>query len=218
MAEVQGDLEALLAEAHRRAEQRALEHEAAASRRAEEILRGAEEAAERALEERRVHTRAEADALRERLLALGEMACQRVTLARREDLLDAVWDAARERLDACAENPECYLSALRGLARLGARTLVSDEIELASDARGHALLTPERLDGWGRADGVRYRRADLPIAASGGLEARAGRLRFDGSFEARLEQARSGLRDEVLAWIVPAPERPDAAPGGSPPA
>jgi len=207
VADIHGDLEALLAEAHRRAEQRALEREAAAARRAEEVLHAADEAATHALDERRAYSRAQAEALRERLLALGEMAGQRLMLGRREALLDAVWDAASARLSACADAPDRYLPALRSLARLGAQMLAADEIELASDARGHALLLPDRLADWGREDGVRYRRADAPIAISGGLEARAGRLRFDGSFETRLEQARSALREEVAAWLLPEPER-----------
>lgn len=217
MTDLHGDLEALLAEAHRRAEQRALEREAVAARRAEEIVQSANEAAKRTLDERRVHSRAGADALRERLLALGEMAAQRVMLTRREAMLDAVWDAARARLEACAGTPERYLNALRSLARLGSRTLAAEEVELASDARGHALLTPERLAAWGREDGTRYRRAVGPVPISGGLVARAGRLRFDGSFETRLEQARSALRDELVAWLVVEPEAASAPADGSAP-
>lgn len=203
MSDLHGDLEALLAEAHRRAEQRALEREAAAARQADELLAGAEEAARRTLDERHLHADAEAGALRERLLALGDMAAKRVMLTRREALMDSVWDAAREHLRATADDPESYLAALRGLARLGARTLLTSEVELASDARGHALLTPDRLELWGRQDGVRYRRADAPIGIRGGIEARAGRLRFDGSFDARLEQARGALRGRVLEWLNP---------------
>lgn len=218
MAELHGDLEALLAEAHRRAEQRALEREAAAARRAEEILHGANEAAEEILEERRVHSRTASEALRERLLALGEMAAKRAMLVGRERLLDAVWEAARAQLDACAAAPERYLPALRDLARVAARTLAADEVELASDVRGHALLSTERLAAWGREDGVRYRRADDPIAISGGLEARAGRLRFDGSFETRLEQAREALREEIAALLTAPPREPSAATEGSAPA
>lgn len=202
MVDLHGDLEALLAEAHRRAEQRALEREAAADRRAEEVLAGADEAARHTLDERRLHAEAEAGALRERILALGEMAGQRAMLGLREALLDSVWDAARARLRACADDPERYLPALRSLARLGARTLLTDDVELASDERGHALLTPERLEAWGREDAVHYRRAQAPIAMAGGLEARAGRLRFDGSFDTRLDQARRVLRERVLSWLL----------------
>lgn len=210
MIDLHGDLEALLAEAHRRAEQRALEREAAAARQADELLAGADEAARRTLGERRLHAEAEAAALRERLLALGEMAGQRALLTLRESLLDGIWDTARARLRACADDPGRYLPALRSLARLGARTLLAHDVELASEARGHALLTSERLDAWGLEDGVRYRRAAEPIAITGGLEARAERLRFDGSFDTRLAQARAALRERALGWLLAdAPARPN---------
>lgn len=204
MLDLHGDLEALLAEAHRRAEQRALEREAAAARHAEELLRAADEAAGRALEERRVHTRAVVAALRERVLALGEMAAQRAALERREALLDAVWDAAGRRLEELANDPPRYLAALRGLARLAARTLGAADIELVSDARGQALLTAERLAAWGSEDGVRYLAAAAPGERGAGLEARAGRLRFDGSFDTRLGRARSALREDVARRLLAA--------------
>lgn len=202
MAELHGDLEALLAEAQRRAEQRALERETAADRRAEEMLAGADEAAAQTLDERRAHTQAESSTLRERLLARGDMAVQRAMLTHREALLDRVWEAAWAGLQARANVPERYLTALRSLARLAARTLRAPDIELASDARGHALLTPERLAAWGRDDGVRYTAAAGPIDIAGGLEARAGRLRFDGTFATRLQQARTALREDVAARLL----------------
>ncbi|HKI56444.1 MAG TPA: V-type ATP synthase subunit E family protein [Trueperaceae bacterium] len=202
MLDLHGDLEALLAEAQRRAEQRALEREAAAARRAEELLAIADADAERTLRERRSRTEAGVAALRERVLALGEMSAQRAALTRREALLSSVWEAARARLEVCASDPDRYLPALRGLARMAARTLPSEEIELASDARGQALLTPERLAAWGREDGVRYTLAAAPARLAGGLEGRAGRLRFDGSFETRLQQAEQALREDVAAWLL----------------
>lgn len=206
MADLHGDIEALLAEAHRRAEQRALEREAAAARRAEEVLASANDAVRRTLDARRAQTLTETDAARERVLALGRMAAQRAMLVGREALLERVWDEARRRLQACAEDPERYLEALRRLARLASHALPPGDLELASDARGHALLTPDRLGAWSREDGVRYDAAAGPADIDGGLVARAGRLRFDGSFETRLQQARSVLREDVAARLASAAE------------
>ncbi|MEJ2665856.1 MAG: V-type ATP synthase subunit E family protein [Deinococcales bacterium] len=202
MLDLHGDLEALVAEAQRRVEQRALEREAAAARRASEILEGADADAAQTVKARHDHARVEANALRERLLAVGEMQAQRLMLEHREALLDAVWEETRRRLEAHTRDPSSYLATLRRLAALAARTLACDDIELATEPRGRALLTPERLEAWGREDGVRYRLADAPLEASGGLEASAGRLRFDATFEARLAHAREALREAVAARLL----------------
>ncbi len=201
MLEPQGDLEALLAEAHRRVEQRALEREAAAARRAREILQGADEDAAATTEERLERTRFAAAELRKRVLARGAMAAQRVMLERREALLDEVWRVARERLAALPRDAGAYLASLRALAQLASRALAASDVELATEEHGRALLTPRRLADWGEQDGVRYRLAAEPLAAVGGLEARAGRLRFDGSFETRLQQGCVALREAIAARL-----------------
>lgn len=202
MLDLRGDLEALLAEAQRRVEQRALEREAAAARRAAEILEGADADAAHTLEERHDRARLEADALRERLLAVGEMKARRLMVEHREALLDDVWEGAGRRLEALTRDASSYLATLRRLAALAARTLACDDIELAAEPRGRALLTAERLEAWGREDGVRYRLAEAPLDASGGLEASAGRLRFDGTFDARLGHAREALREAVASRLL----------------
>lgn len=209
LLDLHGDLEALVAEAQRRVEQRALEREAAAARRASEILDGADHDAAHTLEEHHDRARVEADALHERLLAVGEMRAQRLMVEHREALLDAVWEAAGKRLEALTRDPSAYLATLRRLATLAARTLACEDITLATDPRGRALLGPERLEAWGREDGVRYRLAGAPLEAAGGLEASAGRLRFDATFEARLAHAREALREAVAARLLGA-----AAAGG----
>lgn len=202
MLDLRGDLEALVAEAQRRVEQRALEREAAAARRAAEILERADADAAQLLEERRGRAGLEADALRERLLAVGEMRAQRLMLERREALLDSVWEEAGRRLEALTRDPSAYLATLRRLAALAARTLACEVVELAAEPRARDLLSPERLEAWSREDGVHYRLVGDPLAASGGLAASAGRLRFDGTFEARLAHARETLREAVAARLL----------------
>ncbi len=202
MLDVRGDLEALVAEAHRRVEQRALEQEAAAERRSAEMLGEARDAAAAIVEDHRQRTEAEAAEVRVRVLALGEMRAKRVALEQREALLDIVWKHARAQLAALPDDRRRYLATLRRLAALAAQGLRMGEVELASEVRGHDLLTPERLEAWGAEDGVRYRRAHAPVAMMGGLVASADRLRVDVSFDTRLQIAREELRDSVAALIL----------------
>jgi vacuolar-type H+-ATPase subunit E/Vma4 len=202
MLDVRGDLEALVAEAHRRVEQRALEREAAAERRSTETLNEARDAAAAIVHDHRQRTEAEAADLRERVLALGEMRSKRVALEQREALLDTVWNAARARLAALPDDRRRYLATLRRLAALAARGLGVGEVELASEVRGHDLLTPERLEAWGTEDGVRYRRAAAPVPMMGGLVASSDRLRVDVSFDTRLQVAREELRERTAALLL----------------
>lgn len=212
MSDLHGDLEALIAEAHRQVEQQALEQEAEAATRADELLAEADEEARHTLDERAEHARSEAEALERRILALAEVETKREALRTREDLLDAVWRAAEARLRDLPNDPERYLPVLRKLAGLAARTLASSELELASEPRGNALLTPERLTAWGREDGVAYRLAPEPLASFGGLEGRAGRTRFDATFETRLAQAEQALRESTAERLLGPPPEGRGAP------
>ncbi|MEJ2291037.1 MAG: V-type ATP synthase subunit E family protein [Deinococcales bacterium] len=202
MLDVRGDLEALVAETHRRAEQRALEREATAERRAAETVDEARGAAEATLAQQRERTDEEAAEVRRRVLALGEMRVKRASLEHREALLASVWERARARLAELVGDAERYAPTLRRLAGLAARAVAESEIVLTSDPRGHALLTPERLEAWGREDGVRYLLAPEPGAMLGGLVASAGRLHVDASFDTRLEVASQELRETIVRRLL----------------
>ncbi len=202
MLDVRGDLEALVAEAHRRVEQNALDKEASADRRSAEALDEARNAVAAILHDHRERTRTEASEARAHVLALGEMRSKRVALEQREALLDAVWSAATARLEELPDDGRRYLATLRRLAALAARNLRAAEVELSSEVRGHDLLTPERLEAWGAEDDVHYRRAAAPVAMMGGLMASAGRLRVDSSFDTRLQIAREELREVATARLL----------------
>ena len=208
MLDVRGDLEALVAEAHRRVEQRALEQEANAERRSAETLNEARDAAAAIVEDHRQRTEAEAAEVRVRVLALGEMRAKRVALEQREALLDIVWERARARLEALPDDRRRYLATLRRLAALAAQSLRVGEVELASEVRGHDLLTTSRLEAWGTEDGVRYRRAPAPVTMMGGLVASADRLRVDVSFDTRLRIAQEELRDGAAALLLEGDGKP----------
>lgn len=201
MSDLHGDLDALVTEVHRRVEQRALERVSMAERRAREVLERADEEAARTVAERARRSGSEVEVLRARGRARARMDTERASLRAREELLEQVWRAAERELAALAADPERYLAALRRLARLAAATLAATDVTLATDEAGRALLTPERLEAWGREDGVRYGLADDP-ATSPGVEARAGRVACDATFATRLSEARTTLRETVARRLL----------------
>ena len=217
MPELHGDLDALVTEVHRRVEQRALEREAMAEKRAQELLERADEEVRRTLRSARERAHAQAEELRMRARARAEMEAKRIALRSREELLESVWSGAREALVRLCADPATYRATLRRLARMACAALGAPEIVLASDAHGRALLTEDTLDGWGREDGVRYLPAEAPLEGRHGLEASAGRLRCDLSFETRLDEAREMLRDETAARLMPAAPPTLEADGGETP-
>lgn len=201
MSDLHGDLDALVTEVHRRVEQRALERVSMAERRAQEVVERAAEEATRTLAERARRSGTEVEALRARGRARARMDAERAALQAREELLEQVWRAAERELETLTTERERYLSALRRLVRLASATLAAPDVTLASDPIGRALLTPERLEAWGREDGVDYRLADGPPTFPG-VEARAGRLACDATFATRLDEARTTLRETVARRLL----------------
>lgn len=201
MSDLHGDLDALVTEVHRRVEQRALERVSMAERRAREVLDRADEQAAHTHAERARRSATEVEALRARGRARAQMDAERAALLAREELLERVWGAAERELAALAADPDRYLPALRRLVRMASTALAAPAVTLASDALGRTLLTPQRLEAWGREDGVRYRLAAGP-ATPAGVEARAGRLACDATFATRLAEARTTLRETVAGRLL----------------
>lgn len=233
--DLHGDLEALLTEVHRRAEQRALERESAAEARARQVISEAQTEAEADARTRLEEARGEARELRRRLNAQHELERQRAALAAREERIEAVWAAAEARLHELAGEPEAYRAVLERLALMAADTLAGPgrpeedpagaagasegppgaprrarpataaaapeapppTLTLAADASGAALLDTDTLERLARRGPARFVLAEERLPGWGGLEAGAGRLRADLTFDTRLDQARRALRERV---------------------
>lgn len=199
-----GDLEALLAEIRRRAEQRVLALESRVQREAEALRQAGAEQAEAEAAQLAEQARREAAALTRKLRMQGVLAAQRHLLQAREALLVEVWAEAEAALRALVASPD-YPAVLRRLAAGAVAALGTRAIVLAADDYGHALLTPERLAAWGTELEVRFEAAPEAAPIWGGLWAWSGRLRYDASFETRLALAKARLRDPLLVELGGSP-------------
>jgi vacuolar-type H+-ATPase subunit E/Vma4 len=135
--DLHGDLEALLTEVHRRAEQRALERESEADARAREVVSQARDLAEADARTRLEEARGEARELHRRLSAQHELERQRAALSAREERIEAVWAAAEARLRELVQEPGAYRPVLERLAQMAADTLVAPA-DRAEDPAGAA--------------------------------------------------------------------------------
>jgi V/A-type H+-transporting ATPase subunit E len=202
MNELLGNLDDLVGQVHRRAEQRALSLRSSASDKAERIL---EEGRRRAAEERErieAEGRRDADEACRQCLAVADLERRRRRLEAREARLEKVWTAAREQLSARAENglaPE----VLARLARHGAAQLGAEEVRVQLDAASREGVDADEVAGWAGEDGAALTLADEPLAERHGVVVRAGRASVDCTLEGRLDQARERLRGEIVELLEP---------------
>ena len=202
MPELIGDVDELVSLIRRSATQSVLDAREEARQESQEILDSATEEIEQMQAEANVAAKREAEALHRRTLAQAALDIQQQHLQRREALLDSVWDEAKARLRLLVDDPQ-YVAVLKRLALEAATALATDTVTLASNAKGHDLLTPERLADWGAEAGTTFRRAPHPAEPWGGLFAadEAGRRVVDNSFPNRLALAREELREQVAALL-----------------
>lgn len=203
MTGLRGNLDELVAQVRRRAEQRALGLEASTEAKAEKIL---EEGAERA-EAIRATIQAEgrhaAEEACRQCLAVADLERRRRRLEAREARLRRVWEAAHERLVELAEGGVDPATLAR-LARHAARELGSDEVTVRLDEASLNHVSDEDVAGWADEDGPALRRDPEPLPRRHGVIAHAGRASIDATLEGRLEQARERLRAEIDALLTDA--------------
>jgi V/A-type H+-transporting ATPase subunit E len=215
MNELLGNLDDLVAQVHRRAEQRALSLRSSADDKAERIVAEGRERAQQERDRIEEDGRREADGARRQRLAVADLERRRRRLEAREKRLDAIWRAADEALKERAENG---LSAevLARLARHGAAQLGADEATVQLDEASLANVDEDDVAGWAPEDGPRLALADEPLERRHGVLVRAGRASVDCTLEGRLEQARERLRGEVVELLEPraAPADDERADGG----
>ncbi len=200
MSAILGDLDELIGLIRRSAQQESLDIEAEARAKAARMQEDARANAQTL----RAKLLAEASQIaqneRQRLLAQVTAENQRQRLTAREALLDQVW-AEAERLLKAAPGDAGYADVLQRLAIAVAHRLEAEEVILAADPVGHALLAPDRLVQWSTE--THFTATDQPAPIWGGLIARSvdGRRQVDASFAALLALARSQLRDQVAGCL-----------------
>jgi vacuolar-type H+-ATPase subunit E/Vma4 len=204
MDAILGDPEALAADVGRRARQRAVEIAEEARRRSAAISEDAKLQAEALRKDNEQATERRAAALVRRNAARAELEGRRRFLELREAPIERVWRAAEQRLRELVQQPAylpAYLDVLKRLAFRAAHELGVSELTLAADPVGHNLLSDEVLTQWSKEAEIQFRRASQPHHDWGGLLATSGRMRFDATFLALLEVARSTLRERVFRQL-----------------
>lgn len=213
MNELLGNLDDLVAQVHRRAEQRAMALRSSASDKADRILAEGRERAQKERERIEEEGRRDADEARRQRLAVADLERRRRRLEARERRLESVWEAAREALEERAEEG---LSAevLARLARHGAVQLSGDEATVELDAASLENVEDDDVAGWAEQDGPTLSLAGEPLERRHGVVVRAGRASVDCTLEGRLSEARERLRSEIVDLLEPEAPAADAATAG----
>lgn len=223
MAEIIGNLDTLLTRVQHTARSDADGIQEHAAREADQIREEAERRASESRERILADARQQATRINRHHGARELQREKQRYLETREKLFNEVFRRAEEALRELRDDPERYAEALSRLAVMSVSILGPGTWVVASDERGHELLSDERLRRWAEP-GVSFVRADRPapeavaLAASGSRGERPGgersvpgglvvsdeegRRTVNASFRARLALAREELREEILGRLL----------------
>lgn len=206
MPKVIGDIEELLTAAEHLARSEIQEIKKQAEQEVERIRANANERAEKTRRDILARAREKAAVLRQRRQTSDIRLETDRYLREREALLEQVWQQADDKLHELVEQETQYAEVLARQALAALDILGPGERLIAADARGHELLTPQRLKKWEQTAGkqfekkVTFERDRQPHGSWGGLIVmdKNRRRRVDATFATRLALAREELREEVF--------------------
>jgi vacuolar-type H+-ATPase subunit E/Vma4 len=187
MEEANEDARRILGEAQAKADRAQRQAQSQASAERDAILRKA---------------RQEAENLQNHAVATAQRDAQTLRLARREQLLERTFAAARDELPGTTERPD-YPHIARALAREGARNLGAQAAIVRTDERTRAILTDDVLAQLGQELNTQLRAGELLGRGTGVLlETPDGHRRFDNTLETRLARMQEGLRTPVYHILM----------------
>jgi vacuolar-type H+-ATPase subunit E/Vma4 len=184
-----------------------------AAAEAEQILAEASRKADRLLAEPHERARVarisilgpaeqEAKQIRQRATAEAQLEAQNLTLKHREELLDAVFTAARKGV-VKVRNREEYAATVRRLTLEALRGMNVKEGRILADAEAEAALEGGLLDEISHSTGVDLQLGPVLEHRTGVvLETLDGHRLYDNSLEARLERQRDALRAPVYRILI----------------
>jgi vacuolar-type H+-ATPase subunit E/Vma4 len=141
--------------------------------------------------------RKKADGLHSQAEASARIDAQTLKLKRREQLLNQVFDRAREQLASATQWPD-YDQVAHYLVRDAVEHLGSDNVLVRADVETQKRLTPSVLADLASEIGVYMRPGDLLSEGTGiVLETPDGHCRYDNRLETRLARIQSALRSSV---------------------
>ena len=144
----------------------------------------------------------EARQIRQRATAEAQLEAQNLTLKHREELLDAVFTAAREGLAQVRKREE-YAAIVRRLTLEALRGMNVKQGRILADPEAQASLASGLLDEISHSTGVDLQLGPVLEHRTGVvLETLDGHRLYDNSLEARLERQRDALRAPVYRMLT----------------
>ncbi len=197
-----GDVELLSRAILSEAQAEGRELQTAAEARADDIRRRAHGEADRERQALLEQAAREAERLRSQATATAQLKARSKELEHREQLLDGVFERARELLKHALERKD-YEQVVVQLIREGIRNLNSPEVQVLADGATSRLLGEPLLQQVGREAQVGLGLGPTLDQGTGViLQTPQGHLRFDNTLETRLARLQSTLRAAVYSILM----------------
>jgi V-type H+-transporting ATPase subunit E len=173
-----------------------------AKTKADEIRQRAKEQAEVGRKAVLEKAQAEAERLRGQVIASAQLKARTLQLEHRENLLDKVFDAARQKLPSIQTRPN-YGQVAALLIREALTQLNAEQAEIRADGATQKVLTTQALEQISKELNVRLT-IGKPLESGLGIvvDASNGRLHYDNTLETRLGRLKSMLRSSVYRVLT----------------
>ncbi len=189
---------AILTEAHDAAEQTKAE----AGQKADAIRKRAQERAEQERKAILDQAKQEVDRLRGQAVATAQLKARSSELAHREQLLDGVFKAVKEKLPEVQKRPD-YEQIAAMLLREALVQLRVNKAEVKADKTTQGMLEKKALSEISKELNGQFTMGD-PLEEGIGIvvDAADGKLHYDNTLETRLDRLQSTLRASVYKVLM----------------
>jgi V-type H+-transporting ATPase subunit E len=175
---------------------------AEAKEKAEAIRRRAREQAEQERKTILERAREDAERLRGQSAATAQLKARSLQLTNREQLLDRVFQAARERLSDVQKRPE-YEQVAAQLLREALVQLRVNKAQVRADKTTQAILEKGALRELSKELNGEFTSAGVLEEGTGIIvDAADGKLNYDNTLETRLQRLESTLRASVYKMLI----------------
>ncbi len=173
-----------------------------AKKRADEIRQRGQAEAEKVRREILDQAQQEADRARSQTLASAQLKARTMQLEHREQLLDRVFQAAKERLADIEKRPD-YDQLAAQLLREALTQLRVNKAEIHADPATRQLLEKKALGDLSSELNGQFTLADnLEEGRGVVVDAADGKLHYDNTLETRLQRQQSTLRASVYKVLM----------------
>ena len=173
-----------------------------AKEKAEAIRKRAQEQAEHERKAILERAREDAERLRGQAVATAQLKTRSLQLTKREELLDRVFQAAREKLSEVSRRPD-YDQIAAQLLREALMQLRVNKAEVRADKTTHDILKKKVLAEISKELNGEFTLGDVLEEGTGiVVDAADGKLHYDNTLETRLERLEGNLRAAVHKVLI----------------